>query len=804
MIKTSKKHSFFVFVFVFVSLFHLNAQEVEETDDYTEQVRGLVNFYRYMLNTVGAENTSTRDKEVIITESYKKIFKNANVQIEDDLLPDRNAISNKNVSAYLRDVDFFFKDISFEFNDLEITKSERENGEDFYLVTFTNVINATTIESEPYNNSMKRYIEVNVQEEEDDLKIASVYSTKLSREKELRNWWEGLTYEWTRIFSEYVDVESVSDKDLMKIASIDSLNLSGNRYIQDIKPLSALINLKYLNISDTRVSNLEPIRFALRLETLIASNTPIEKVDLLQYFEKLKVLDLNNSTVNDISAISRAKSLEEVNLSSTAVVLFDAFQELEKLRKVNLSNTSFSHPGLLIGSKKIEYLDLSRTGVYNIDYIAELPKLTFLDLSETYIISLKALKGLNELKTLRVNQTQVSSLEPIAELDNLERVYADNTGITEKKALEFMSRHRDILVLTNTEMVMEWWKGLDPDWKRVLSNVMKNPKPEKEDVLRLVNIDSLDISNERLLQSAPLAKFRKLEHLNISNNLFTSLGFATSLDFLELLFAENVPVESTEGLHESKNLRAISLKGSLVEDISGLYNLNRIEILDLDNTPIKEEDVVEFLNINPRVTVLYQSEQLLEWWSELLPEWKVVFGLSENPSGLELHKLIESTEIAIENAPIVSLKPLDQFIRLRKVFISNTRVTSLRDLSEHKQIEEITCKNGPLMDVEGLVNLKNLKLLDISNTAVEDLRPLAPLKSLETLNASGTNIRKLKGVSELINLKKLDVSNTRVWQLDRLYDIRDLETLICYNTRIRARKIEELKQEFPDCEVTYY
>lgn len=805
MIKTSTKRSFLFLAVIFLSSVNLYAQDEVEESDYTEQVKSLVDFYRYMLNTVGAEKTATRDKEVIITESYKKIFKDANVQIEDDLLPDRNAITNKNVSAYLRDVDFFFKNIAFEFTDMEITKSQRENGEDYYLVTFTNVITAKTLEGQPFNNSTKRYIEVNVQEEEGDLKIASVYSTKVSRTRELRNWWEGLSYEWARILGDYLTSEdSVSDQELLKLASIDSLDISGNRFIQDIRPLSALNNLKYLNISDTRVSNLEPIRFSLRLETLIASNTPVEEVNLLQYFEKLRVLDLNNSTVNDIGAISRTLLLEDLNLSSTSVTLFNALEKLQNLKKVNLSNTSFSHPTLLTGNKQLAYLDLSRTGVYNIDSLARLTGLTYLDLSETYINTLEPLKGLDRLKTLRINQTQVANLKPIAGLKNLERVYADNTGVTEKKALDFMSENRDILVLINTEMVMDWWKSLDPNWKRVLKLKMNNQNPGKEDIIRLVNTDSLNLSNEKLLEASPLAKFRKLEYLNVSHNLFTDLDFAGSLNFLEDFYAENVPVESAEGLEECKNLKTVSLKGTLVGDISALNSLNKLLVLDLDDTPLPEEQIVEFLNVNPQVVVLYRSDELQTWWSDLSPEWRLVFGLSENPTNLELHELIESTEVVIEDKYIVTLRPLDEFVNLKKVSISNTQVTSLRDLMDHSQLEVLVCKNGPLVDVEGLNRLRNLKVLDISNTAVEDLRPLAPIKSLETLNASGTNIKKLKGVSELINLKNLNISNTRIWRLDRLYEIRDLNSLVCYNTRVRSHKVEELKEVFPECQVTFY
>lgn len=781
----------------------LSAQNTEE-DVNVDQAKSLVDFYRYMLNTVGASSTVTRDKEVIITESFKKVFRDPNVQIEDDLLPDRNAITNKNVSAYLRDVDFFFRDISFDFTDTEVTKAQRENGKDYYLVSFNSRIKATTLEGLPYANTTKRFVEINLQEEENDLKIVSIYSTKISRERELRNWWNDLSYEWSKVFGAYVKGDSATNQELLQISSIDSLDLSGNNYLLNIKPLSALSNLKYLNISNTRIENLEPIRFALQLETLIAADSRVANISLLQYFEKLKKLDLRNTPVVDLSALGRLQQLEYVDLSSVSATVFDAFQLTKRLSYVDVSNTSFSYPALLSSHKELKYLDLSRTGVGNIDYLSELSQLEYLDLSETYINTLKPLQGMGMLETLKINQTQVFDLQPLSGLKSMSRIYCDNSGITEKQAMDFMSANKSVLIIINTQKVMEWWEGLTISWKQALSPYLTTENPGKEDLMRLVTLDSLNINNKRLVDTEPLTKFKKLRHLSIDKNLFTSLEFANNLEYLEVLSAEGLPIETPSGLETCKRLEVLSVKGTLLNNISGIYNLNKLKTVDLDDTPILESQVVKYLTYNPEVVVVYQTSALISWWEGLSDEWKDVFGLSQEPSGIELHQLIEQRSIRIEEARISSLSPLDVFIQLFVVEITNSAVTSLIELSVHKELREVVCKNGPLFDLKGIVQLTNLKKLDISNTAIDDLRPLRPLLSLEDLNASGTNLKKLKGLEDLLNLKNLNISNTRVWQLDRLHDIRSLKTLVCYNTRIRSRTIEELKEVFPDCNVNYY
>src|SRR5688572_12725294 len=80
-----------------------------------KKVRDIVAFLEYMLNTLGSSGTSTRDKEVLVTESYSKIFRDSKVQVEDDLDAQRQVITNKDVVAYLKDVNFFFTSVRFEF-----------------------------------------------------------------------------------------------------------------------------------------------------------------------------------------------------------------------------------------------------------------------------------------------------------------------------------------------------------------------------------------------------------------------------------------------------------------------------------------------------------------------------------------------------------------------------------------------------------------------------------------------------------------------------------------------------------------
>src|SRR6478752_221393 len=117
-----------------------------------KKVRDLVAFFQFMLNTLGSKQTSTRDKDVLITESYSKIFRDNKVQIEDDLDTDRKVITNKDVTAYLKDVDYFFDDVKFEFAIDKVNVEKQPSGEIYYRVVANRHLAGTNAEGKTVSN----------------------------------------------------------------------------------------------------------------------------------------------------------------------------------------------------------------------------------------------------------------------------------------------------------------------------------------------------------------------------------------------------------------------------------------------------------------------------------------------------------------------------------------------------------------------------------------------------------------------------------------------------------------------------
>ena len=88
----------------------------DEIAKYESEIKSMLAYLEETMNFIGDSATSASEKEIVFTESWSKIFIDDKVQVEDDLDVNRKTPINKDVQAYLKDIDFFFKWANFKFD----------------------------------------------------------------------------------------------------------------------------------------------------------------------------------------------------------------------------------------------------------------------------------------------------------------------------------------------------------------------------------------------------------------------------------------------------------------------------------------------------------------------------------------------------------------------------------------------------------------------------------------------------------------------------------------------------------------
>lgn len=810
---------FFVLVAIFFGINGGIAQTVkgyteEELKGYSSRVEDQIRFLEYLLNTIGAQDTPTRDKDVIIRESYLKIFRDGAVQVEDDLLLDRKVVINKDITAYLKDIEFFFQNVAFQFKIRDVKPGQKENGEVFFVVSLDRSIEATGKDGVKVSDTKPRFVEVNLDDKSDELKIVSIYTTKLSRDEELLEWWEILDPHWKNFFRgefSLAEEDSINLDLLYRFVSIDSLDISGTDSLLDLSPLESLRDLRYVDLSDTRIVDLGPISNVTFLEFLDVSNTPTSDIQFIKYSDRLKNLDLSGTQIQEIDELRNLKSLKSLKLVKTPIVSYQVLDEFDSLESLDLTESGFNNAENIQNLKNLKRLTLKGNYLINFSNLSQLKSLTYLDLSRTNIQDLSPLVGLDQLETVDLTGTEIADISGLNGKANLRKVLADETKLSITSADNFSRANPQVLLIHHVKDLESWWSGLSEAWKNALRKAnpeIRGDSPNIEILTSTIGLEKLDLSGLNIQTLKPVTRFVKLREIDFSNNPISDLLPLSEVKTLTRIQAQQTQVKDLTPLANQDSIQVLNFAGSPIESILPVIGMSSLSYLNVDGGAFFEEEVPEVLLKKPDLTLIYRIGELEEWWEGLGTSWKELlrrqFSLPEKPSPEQLHNLTGLASLSFERVSIQDLLPLKSFVNLRKLAVFDAPLSDVSALADMKLLEDLSLSQMPVIDFTPISGLFQLQNLDISNTGIEDLTPLASLIELRVLNISGTNLKSLKGLENLVRLEELDVASTNLRSLRPIEGLLNLQKLSCFNTRLTSRAVDRFKEINPNCEVRFY
>ncbi len=816
----------------------------EEVTSYETQIQQMVNYLQETLNFIGDSTSTAKEKETVFNDSYSKIFADDKVQIEDDLDDSRLTPINKDVQAYLKDIDFFFDYAIFSFDIQNIANLAKDDGTVFFKVTLTRKLDGKTITGETVSTVKNRFIEINLDRQNNDLKIASIYTTKLNEKEELRLWWNSLSYDWKQCLGKEImvndslcmqNVMTINETNILvlkpngtestinggidniynKLKSVtqrQSVSLTGHNFIETLEPLSELSDLIALNISGIPIEDLAPLRNANKLKSLIANGTKIDDISALKYDIALKELNIADTYVSDLSTLANLTKLEKLNISNTMVTSLEDVTNCPGLTHLFAGGSKISDISAVDRLQNLINLDISNTTVRDITPLKNLKVLQSLNISGTPLVDISILSETENLKEVSFSNTSIKDLSPLKSHQNLTRIYCDNSRVDVAEASDFTKENPYTLVIYDTEALNIWWNNLPIYWKAVFSQQCKlSATPSTEELHQIINMKELDLSDNEYMQDLiPVSRLTNLESLNIANTEITNLEPLRGMSNLQNINLEKTFVNSLSPLENMSSLKSLDIVETQISDLSALTEDSNIDIILADNTAITTSQVVALKSKQPQVTVIYQTENLNQWWGNLNDNWKEIMRThvpynSVNPSSLELQKMVDLRNIDITSrTPVVTLEPIRNFLWIEVLSAANQSITDLSPIANKYQLKELYLQNNPLTNLEALATDEALEVLNVENTQIKDLTCVIRMQHLRVLNASGTGIKSLKPLSNLTELEELLINNTSVRNLSALENITSLKSLKVYNTRVKAKTIESLQQKRLDLNIVYY
>ena len=598
-----------------------NGHQQLPEDRYAPHIGQLVSFLGKIYNTLGSDMATVKEKNTVLESSYLKVFKNDKVQIEDDLMDGRKALVIKDVRSYLQDIDIFYRSARFNLNVLEFSTITNVHNQSFFKVVVNQNLQGIDAKGQIVNRDRVRFIEVELNEETEELKISSIYSRLVNKHQSLENWWRSLSFEWKVIFQRAINTElKPNNEQLREIISLEKLDVSYNKYITGIEPLAMVSNLREIDLSNTDIADITVLRNHQNLEVLNISKTNVKQVNALQFAENLRYLFMDYTPVNDLSPLYELTNLEKVLCEGTDITKAQATElasrnpnNCEVIVESDASkrwwNTipmvwrekfmlELSFTGSNMGSNELGKIQsLTRLSLQRNNNIKSLKPLSFLTELEylncegTGITSLDGITGLTKLVEIDISDTEVSDITPLLLLKNLQKVRFNNLKITPEDIAAFQKERPDVKLMNRYTTLVGWWIRIPEIWQQVFVDHIdyKGPLPVPPEVLYdIVRLEKIDISGRQdLTNLAPLYMLSELKELNLDGNMaITSLDPIDSLYNLEKLICSNNPISDLTPLSQLRNLKYLDIKNTPVTSIDPLENLKKLEELDISATKI--------------------------------------------------------------------------------------------------------------------------------------------------------------------------------------------------------------------------
>ncbi len=817
------------------------ALSADEVAAYKEQSKMMVSYLEGTLNFLGDPQEVIAEKEIIINNSYLKMFRDAEVQIEDDLDENREVPLRKDVQAYLKDIIFFYKKATFTMEVTAVDQFTADDGEIVFKVTVNRNLKGVTVKNDTVDFNMLRYIEINLDPFKKDLKIVSIYTTKPDEKKEMRQWWADLPLPWRDYFGSgilvfdtlpFSRVVSFSDstavilrpcyvveKDSLLISGTDTLRFSRLPQLEEgsykviysydtlsqncpdtvnvdatllDKQIKHILEIKKLNISNNYlIQTLKPVSKLTSLEVLKASNMLISDISPLRTLSKLNLLDLSKTRVETLEPLRFSFNLKELNITGTAVDSLEEIKNLTRLEKLIIDSTPITDLTPVVALNKLSFLSLAYTPVETLQPVKRLMFLKRLIVTGTKITDLSPLDSLPSLEYINLDNTKVSDLSPLATDVNLSTIQANNSAVTDIESL-----------LANKNLKLIYCDNTGIDRHKAISFMEKNPA-----CLVIYDSQSLSkwweslpyywktiLSKSCCRNNAPtkeqLQKIVNQKELVLSGNKnITNLIPLKMLFRLETLDVSNTEIADLSPLAGLNNLRFLNLNHTKIRSLSGLTGLTNLQEIHLDNTAVS--DILPLVN-NRDLSKIY-CDRTKVTTADVLNFEKKVSGclVVYQTESLQFwwNNLTDewqkewSKQIGIDGSP--SREQLQQIANIKEVTIKNNgNIFDLEPLNVCKTLQTLSISYTAITDLSPLVELDSLQRLNLPNNPVTDIEPLGRLKHLVELNLENTGIDDLTPIGHLIHLEKLNIAGTKVRRLKALSSLHNLKELTINNTRV--------------------
>ena len=386
-----------------------------------------------------------------------------------------------------------------------------------------------------------------------------------------------------------LDNSRVSDISPLKgLTNLKLLQVHGS--FSDLSPVTGLINLEFFDFSGSNVSDLSPLVGLVNLRKIIApEGTKIVLPPAVLQGGFIHIPDPNLRAVIEDALGTKAitpsamETLTTIKASDRGIFNLAGLEYAINLEELWLSDNPVSDLSPLAGCTNLIRLFLWDARVENLSPLANLTRLEVLEHRGGNISDISPLAGLTNLRVLWFYNADVSDISAVSGMTKLEKLGIRHSPVEDITPLAGLV-NLEVLNLHDCHL-----SDISP-----LGNLTK---------LREIAIDGGG-RGHRISDLSPLSRLTNLQVLDIGVSKISDLSALEGLTQLRKLIADANEISNLSPLAGRTNLVDINLSANKISDVSPLAGLTNLRVLNLSNNLIHDMSPLTELSNNATI-VLY-------------------------------------------------------------------------------------------------------------------------------------------------------------------------------------------------------
>lgn len=183
--------------------------------------------------------------------------------------------------------------------------------------------------------------------------------------------------------------------------------------VEDLTGMEYLHNLKFVDLSQNKISNLENLANLTELETV----------------------SLNYNQITDITPLMNSPKLYNLELGVNQISTLPSFENLTNLRILNLSSNQLKDISALKDTPQLTNLSISANNISDISVLSECDNLRVFYGESNQLTSIESLRNKTKLEYFDANFNQIKDVTPLSTIPTIRSIKIEENQISDFSSL---------------------------------------------------------------------------------------------------------------------------------------------------------------------------------------------------------------------------------------------------------------------------------------------------------------------------------------------------------------------------------